>query len=64
VAGNSRYALEYGSILLAAVGSSDALKIKKGSKPEGFLGLLVPKPDQPPHFVVGWNEQIEYMIGR
>jgi hypothetical protein len=62
VAGQARYALEYGPILMAAVGSNEAIiKVLKGSRPEDLIGQLGPKPDQPLHFTIAGNHGIEYM---
>jgi DUF1680 family protein len=62
IAGRHRYALEYGPILLAAVGSTDlTLKMEKGSRPEDLVVQLIPKPDQPLHFSIAQNHEIEYM---
>ena len=62
IAGQHRYALEYGPILLAAVGSTDVtLRLEEGSQPEALLSQLIPKPDHPLHFSIAKNEGIEYM---
>jgi DUF1680 family protein len=62
IAEGGRYALEYGPILMAAVGSKEAvLKVAKDARPEDLLGQLVPKPDKPLHFSVAQHHEIEYM---
>ena len=59
---HNRYAVEYGPILLAAVGSNDViLRVDGTAHPEEFLAQLTPKPDQPLHFTVARNQGIEYM---
>jgi uncharacterized protein len=59
-AGNNRYAVEYGPILLAAVGSKDVV-IRADRHPEEFLAQLTPKSGQPLHFTVAQNQDVEYM---
>ena len=59
-AGNNRYAVEYGPILLAAVGSKDVV-IRADRHPEEFLAQLTPKSGQPLHFTVAQNQGVEYM---
>jgi DUF1680 family protein len=62
IAGRDRYALEYGPILLAAVGSIDvSLRVEKGSRPEDLLSQLIPRRDRPLHFTIAQNQEIEYM---
>ena len=61
IAGHRRYALEYGPILLAAVGSADVTFKVEDVHPEDLLGQLVPKSEEPLHFKVTNNQQIEYM---
>ncbi len=62
IAGHSRYALEYGPFLLAAVGSSEAiLKVKNGSSTEEFMRQLVPTSDQHLRFRVAENDAVEYI---
>jgi uncharacterized protein len=62
IAGHNRYAIEYGPILLAAVGSTDVtLRVDNGSLPEHLLAQLTQKPDRPLHFSIAQNQEIEYM---
>jgi uncharacterized protein len=60
-ADRNRYVLEYGPILLAAVGSPDLKLRVDGSQPEDLLAMLTPKPDQPLHFEVAKHQGTEYM---
>jgi DUF1680 family protein len=60
-----RYALEYGPILLAAVGRitnerhEDAtIRVTKGPLPEDMLGQLVADPQNPLHFWIEGNDQV------
>jgi hypothetical protein len=47
------FALEYGPVLLALVGSDSAvLKVKGGADPNAFLRLVTPDPDRPLRFRV------------
>jgi uncharacterized protein len=62
MANHNRYALEYGPILLAAVGSRDVtLQVEGNSHAEDLLAQLTPKPDQPLHFSIAKTPSIEYM---
>jgi DUF1680 family protein len=59
---HQRYALEYGPILLAAVGSAEVwLQVRGGHRPEDLLKRLRAKPAEPLHFTVEGNPAIEYM---
>jgi DUF1680 family protein len=52
IAGRERYALEYGPLLMAAVGASEAqLEVLNATKPAELLQRLRPTPEQPLHFV-------------
>ena len=56
IAEKSRYSIEYGPILLAAVGSSNVdLLIDKGSEPLNLAGYLQPVEGAPLHFTVRGN---------
>jgi len=58
----SRYALTFGPILLAAVGATEiSLRLEKGKQPEDLLQQLQPKPGQPLHFTVEHNPGVEFM---
>lgn len=62
IAGQQRYALEYGPLLMAAIGSPQAsLLVKNGSHPEDLIAQLRPKSGQPLHFSVDHNPDTEYM---
>jgi DUF1680 family protein len=62
VAGHERYALEYGPVLLAIVGSADArLEVRTGQRHEDLLNQLKPKPNQPLHFTIDGDGAHEYI---
>lgn len=62
VPGHQRFALEYGPILMAAVGPPDAvLKVRNGQYYEDLLTQLKPQPNQPLHFTLEHNPGIKYM---
>ena len=62
IAGHERYALEYGPILLALMGSSDAkLVVRGGQRQEDLVKQLKPKPGQPLHFILDGDAAHEYM---
>ncbi len=62
VAGQERYALEYGPILLAVVGSVDEkLGATLASSPANLVRQLVPKPGQPLHFTIAGDADHEYL---
>ena len=62
IAGHERYALEYGPVLLAILGSSDArLAAPNGRRPEDFLKQLKPKAGQPLHFTLDAGTPHEYI---
>ena len=58
---HQRYALEYGPILMAAVGSAEIWLRVKGQRHEDLLNRLRPKAGQPLHFTVEHNPGIEFM---
>jgi len=59
---HARYAVSYGPILLAAVGSPEIrLRLNDVSRPEDVLKHLNPRPGYPLHFVVEDNPGIEFM---
>jgi hypothetical protein len=61
IAGHERYALEYGPILLAILGSSDAkVVVRGGQRQEDLLKQLKPQPGQPLHFVLEGDAAHEY----
>jgi DUF1680 family protein len=56
IAEKSRFSIEYGPILLAAVGSLNTeLFIDKGSEPQNLAGYLQPVEGTPLHFTVRGN---------
>jgi uncharacterized protein len=61
VLGEDRYSLEYGPILLAAIGAEDfSLKVSSAS-PEALIEQLKPSPDKPLHFTLSGDDQVEFM---
>ena len=62
VPGHQRYALEYGPILMAAVGPPDSvIQVHDGVRTEDLLKQLKPQTDHPLHFTVPHNPGMEYM---
>jgi DUF1680 family protein len=62
IAGHERYALEYGPVLLAILGSSDArLVVRNGERQEDLVKQLKPKSGQPLHFTLEANAAQEYI---
>ena len=62
VAGQERYALEYGPILLALVGSMDEkLGATLAQSPGDLIKQLAPKPGQPLHFSIAGDAGHEYL---
>jgi DUF1680 family protein len=62
IPGHPRFALQYGPILMAAVGPADTiLKAPHGEHHDDLLTQLKPKPDQPLHFTIEHNPEMEYM---
>jgi DUF1680 family protein len=62
IAGHERYALEYGPVLLAIIGSADArLVVRNGRRHEDLVKQLKPKTDQPLHFTIEGDAAHEYI---
>jgi DUF1680 family protein len=59
--GKNRYALEYGPILLAAVGSKDITLKVNGSLPGDLLSQIAPVRNSPLHFTIEQNEGVKFM---
>jgi len=59
---HERYAVSYGPLLLAAVGSAEVrLRLAMGKRPADLLEQLKPKAGQPLRFTVDLNPGIEFM---
>ena len=62
VADCASFAVSYGPILLAAVGSGEVrLRTPKGKPPASFVNQLRPLTGQPLHFSVDYNPGVEFM---
>jgi hypothetical protein len=62
IEGHERFALEYGPVLLALVGSSSAvLKVPGGKKHEEILQQIKQDPFRPLHFSIDGNPGFSYM---
>ena len=62
IPGSRRYSVEYGPILLAAVGSSKVnLEVDKGNEAEQLAGRLEAVPGSPLHFTVRGNDGQKFM---
>jgi len=60
VEGRERYALEYGPILMAAVGTKDE-ESELSLNPADLIKRLMPKADEPLHFSIEGDAQHEYL---
>jgi DUF1680 family protein len=62
IAAHERYALEFGPVLLALIGSDSAmLKVPGGRRPEDILPLLNQDPDRPLHFSIDGHPEFSYI---
>jgi len=61
IEGRERYALEYGPILLAVVGTDDVQLRRSGSSAQGFTSQLKAISGQPLHFAIEGNPDHIYM---
>lgn len=62
IEGHERFALEYGPLLLALVGSDSAvLKVKGGGGHSGILRQIQPDPDRPLHFRIDGHPEYVYV---
>jgi DUF1680 family protein len=62
IEGRERFALEYGPVLLALVGSDSAvLKVKGGGGHSGILRQVKPDPDHPLQFQIEGHPEFVYM---
>ena len=61
IEGRERYALEYGPILLAVVGTDDVQLRRSGSSAQGFTSQLKAISGQPLHFAIDGNPDHIYM---
>ena len=61
IEGKERYALEYGPILMAILGSDDARLIASGAPGEVFASQLKPVTGQPLHFAIDGNPSHIYV---
>lgn len=60
--GHERFALEYGPVLLALVGSDNAvLKLRGGTRAEDILKQVQADPDRPLHFNVDHHPEYAYI---
>jgi hypothetical protein len=61
IEGHERFALEYGPVLLALIGSDSAVLTVPGARHEAILGRLHQDPDRPLHFTIDGHPQFKYM---
>ena len=62
ISGRERYALEYGPVLLALIGSDSAvLKVPGGKRAEDILPLLKQDNDRPLHFSIDGQPEFSYI---
>jgi DUF1680 family protein len=62
IPGHERFALEYGPILLALIGSdSAALTVPAGQPQEDILQFIRQDPDRPMHFIIDGHPEFAYI---
>ncbi len=61
IPGHRRFALEYGPILLALIGSDSAVLTSGGRGPEAILDRIHPDPDRLLHFLIEGQPQFKYV---
>jgi hypothetical protein len=62
IEGHERFALEYGPILLALIGSDSAtLSVRGGRRHEDILNRIKQDPDRPLHFTVDGHPESSYI---
>jgi len=62
IEGHERYALEYGPILLALIGSDNAvLSVPGGKRAEDLLDRITQDPYRPLHFSIEGHPQFSYI---
>jgi len=62
IAGHERFALEYGPILMAAVGSADTdIVVPNATSPMELRTKLQPKPDSPLHYTIATIPDVEFL---
>jgi hypothetical protein len=61
VKGHERFALEYGPVLLALIGSDSAVLTARGADPTAILGALHEDSDRPLHFGIDGHPQFKYI---
>jgi DUF1680 family protein len=61
IEGHERFALEYGPILLALIGSDSAVLTVPGAHHEAILDRLHQDPDRPLHFTIDGHPQFKYI---
>jgi uncharacterized protein len=60
--GHERFALEYGPVLLALIGSDSAvLSVPGGQRHEDILQRIKPNPDRPLHFTIEGQSEFAYI---
>lgn len=61
IEGHQRFALEYGPVLMALIGSDSAVLSVSGPRHEAILSHLQPDPFQPLHFNIDGHPQFKYV---
>ena len=61
IEGHHRFALEYGPVLMALIGSDSAVLAASGTRPEAVLSRLQQDPFRPLHFNIEGFPQFKYV---